>query len=316
MASMVGTESGSTESRHWLEVRVAANAESVDAVTELFGRYGYNQGVVIQEPFVQDADGDRLAIDPVRTVAVSTYLPIDGRIDGTLRRIDEGLWHLRQLGTVGDLQTHDRPENDWANAWKAHFPVSRIGRRIVIRPSWLSYEPRPDHVVIDLDPGMAFGTGLHPTTNLCLCVLEDIDLAGIRMLDAAAGSGILSIAAAKLGAVSVDALEIDPVAVAVLEENIALNGLTEQVRVIDGDITEYVPGGSDYDVVMANIISRILIVAAPILTAAVRAGGLLVLSGVIEEHEPEVIDVFRRAGFAIRERRVTGDWVALVLARA
>jgi ribosomal protein L11 methyltransferase len=171
-------------------------------------------------------------------------------------------------------------------------------------------------VVIDLDPGMAFGTGLHPTTNLCLCVLEDIDLAGIRMLDAGAGSGILSIAAAKLGAVSVDALEIDPVAVAVLEENIALNGLAEQVRVIDGDITEYVPGGSDYDVVMANIISRILIVAAPILTAAVRAGGLLVLSGVIEEHEPEVIDVFRRAGFAIRERRVAGDWVTLVLARA
>jgi ribosomal protein L11 methyltransferase len=127
---MVVTESGSTESRHWLEVRVAANAESVDAVTELFGRYGYNQGVVIQEPFVQDADGDRLAIDPLRPVTVSTYLPIDGRLDGTLQRIEEGLWHLRQLGTVGDLQTHDRPENDWANAWKAHFPVSRIGRRI------------------------------------------------------------------------------------------------------------------------------------------------------------------------------------------
>lgn len=303
------------EPRRWLEVRVDADAESVEAVTELFGRFGHNQGVVIQEPFVQDADGDHLAIDPVRPVAVSTYLPVDGRLEGTLRRIEEGLWHLRQIGTVGELQTHDRPEDDWANAWKEHFPVTRIGRRFVIRPSWLSYEPRPDDVVIDLDPGMAFGTGLHPTTDLCLRVLEDLDLSGRRMLDAGAGSGILSIAAAKLGVASVDALEIDPVAVDVLRENIALNQLTGQVHAIGGDITESVPGGGEYDLVVANIISRILIVGAPMLAAAVHPGGLLVLSGVIEAHEPEMIDIFQRAGFAIRDRRVVGDWVALVLAR-
>lgn len=307
-------DTGVAESRHWLEVRVDADAESVDAVTEFFGRFGYNQGVVIQEPFVQDADGDHLAIDPIRPVAVSTYLPVDARLEGTLRRIQEGLWHLRQLGTVGDLQTFDRPEHDWANAWKEHFPVTRIGRRFVIRPSWLTYDPRPDDVVIDLDPGMAFGTGLHPTTDLCLRVLEDIDLSGRRMLDAGAGSGILSIAAAKLGAASVDALEIDPVAVEVLRENIERNGLTGHVRAIGGDITESVPGGGEYELVVANIISRILIVGAPMLAAAVRPGGLLVLSGVIEAHEPEVIDAFQRAGFAIQERRVAGDWVALVLA--
>lgn len=303
------------ESRHWLEVRVDADVESVDAVSELFGRFGYNQGVVIQEPFVQDADGDHLKIDSVRPVAVSTYLPVDEHLDGTLRRIEEGLWHLRQIGTVGDMRTHDRPERDWANAWKAHFPVSRIGCHFVIRPSWLSYEPGPEDVVIDLDPGMAFGTGLHPTTNLCLRVLEDIDLTGCRMLDAGAGSGILSIAAAKLGAAGVDALEIDPVAVSALEDNIALNGLTGRVRTIGGDITVSAPEGGEYDLVVANIISRILIQAAPVLAESVRPGGVLVLSGVIEAHEPEVIDAFQRAGCVIRERRVAGDWVALILNR-
>ncbi len=312
---MAVADTSATESRRWLEVRVDADAESVDAVTELFGRFGYNQGVVIQEPYVQDEDGDHLEIDPVRPVAVSTYLPVDGRLEGTLRRIEEGLWHLGQIGTVGQLQTHDRPENDWANAWKEHFPVTRIGRRFVIRPSWLTYEPRAEDVVIDLDPGMAFGTGLHPTTDLCLRVLENLDLSGRRMLDAGAGSGILSIAAAKLGTDSVDALEIDPVAVEVLRENIERNGLTGQVRVLPGDITKSAPESGEYDVVVANIISRILISAAPMLASVVRSGGLLVLSGVIEAHEPEVIDAFQRAGFAIRERRVAGDWVALVLAR-
>lgn len=312
---MVVAESGSAAPRHWLEVRVAADVESVDAVTELFGRFGYNQGVVVQEPFVQDEDGDCLEIDPARPVTVSTYLPVDERLAGIVRRIEEGLWHLRQIGTIGDMQTYDQPENDWANAWKDHFPVTRIGRRFVIRPSWLTYEPRVDDVVIDLDPGMAFGTGLHPTTDLCLRVLEDVDLSGRRMLDAGAGSGILSIAAAKLGAAGVDAMEIDPVAVTVLRENFALNGLTGQVRVIAGDITASVPEGGGYDLVVANIISRILILAAPALAVAVCSGGLLVLSGVIEAHEPEVIDAFQQAGFTLRERRVAGDWVALILGR-
>lgn len=299
----------------WLELWVEADAESVESVAELFGRFGYNQGVVIEEPYLQDQDGDHLALDPTRPVRVATYLPQDERLPDTLRRIQEGLWHLRQIGTVGELATASRPEEDWANAWKEHFQVTRIGRRFVIRPSWRSYVARPEEVVIDLDPGMAFGTGLHPTTDLCLRWLEDLPVAGQRVLDAGAGSGILSIAAVKLGAAAVDAVEIDPVAVSALEHNLALNGHVGRIRARVGDATDLDLGGATYDLILANIVSRILIRAAGSLSAAARPGALLVLSGVIEAHEREVRDAFVAAGFEPRERRTAGDWVSLLMER-
>lgn len=299
----------------WLELRVEADAESVDAVAEFLGRFGYNQGVVVEEPYVQDPDGDNLAVDPSRPVRVSTFIPRDERLSETLEQVQRGLWYLRQLGEVGELETEERPEEDWANAWKEHFQVTRIGRNFVIRPSWRPYEPTPGDVVIDLDPGMAFGTGLHPTTEMCLAWLEDVPVAGARVLDAGAGSGILSIAAVKLGAAQVDALEIDPVAVDALRHNVALNGLEGQITVAQADITAWDPSGRTYDLILANIISRILARAAPVLAAATAPGGQLILSGVIEEHEADVVAAFSEAGVVLRERRTIGDWVSLVMER-
>jgi ribosomal protein L11 methyltransferase len=312
---MDGSDPENTDASGWLEVRVDADAESVEAVAELFGRYGYNHGVVIQEPFVQDDDGDHITIDPARPVAVSTYLPVNEHLGAVLRRIEEGVWHLRQIGQVGELQTLDRPEAEWADAWKKYFRVTRIGRRFVVRPRWLDYEPRADDVVISLDPGLAFGTGLHPTTDLCLRTMEDLDLAGHQVLDAGAGSGILSIAAAKLGAARVDAVEIDQVAIPALRSNIALNELAERIRVIPGDVGSVIPSGARYDLVVANIISRILISAAAPLSAATRVGGYLLLSGVIETHEADVVAAFSEVGLDIRARRTAGDWIALLLVR-
>ena len=299
----------------WLEVRVQADAESVESVAELMGRYGYNQGVVVEEPFVQDPDGDNLEIDPTRPVWVSTFLPRDERVEDTVRRLREGLWHLRQIGAVGEIVTADRPEEDWANAWKEHFQVTHIGRRFVIRPSWRPYEPRPDDVVIDLDPGMAFGTGLHPTTELCLRWLEDLPVAGQTVLDAGAGSGILSIAAIKLGASTVDAVEIDSVSISALRHNIALNALSDRVRVVLGDVGAVLSEGRRYDLITANILSSILIRVAGSLVAAARPGGLLVLSGIIEVHEADVIAAFDALGCRLLERRSAADWVALLLER-
>lgn len=310
----MANDSGTSQTG-WVEVRVDADAESVESVADLLGRYGYNQGVVVHEPYTQDADGDQLTIDPTRPVQVSTYLPRDAQLKGHLRKIQEGLWHLRQLGVVSDPVTEDRPEEDWANAWKEHFQVTRIGRHFVVRPSWRTYEPGPDDVVIDLDPGMAFGTGLHPTTELCLRWLEDLPVAGWSVLDVGAGSGILSIAACKLGASPVHAVEIDPVAVKALRHNLELNGLRDRVEVTLGDAGRALAPGEGFDLVLANMISSVLLRAADGIAAAIRPGGLLVLSGVIEAHEAEVLAAFTERELTLRERRVAGDWVSFLLAR-
>jgi ribosomal protein L11 methyltransferase len=184
-----------------------------------------------------------------------------------------------------------------------------------VRPTWREYRANPGDVVIDLDPGMAFGTGLHPTTALCLGWLESLDLANTRVLDAGAGSGILSIAAAKLGARSVDALEIDPVAVSALRQNIALNHLEERIQTWTADATQPLPVDGGFDVILANIISRILVQAAPALAPAAHEGSLMVLSGVIEAHEADVVAAFADLGFNVEGRRVSGDWVSLLVKR-
>jgi ribosomal protein L11 methyltransferase len=298
-----------------LEISVEADAESVDAVVDLFSRHVYNRGVVLNEPFVQDSDGDNLEIDATRPVVVSGYLPLNASVDESVRRIDEGLWHLRHLGTVGELTRRVQHEEDWANAWKEHFPITRIGRRFVVRPTWREYTAQPDDVVLDIDPGMAFGTGLHPTTALCLGWLEAIDVRGLCVLDAGAGSGILSIAAAKLGARSIDAIEVDPVAVSALRQNIALNDLNERVTIWTADATKPLPVNGPYDLILANMISRILMATAASLAAAAGPETTMVLSGVIEAHEDEVVSTFAEYGFGVAGRRVSGDWVSLLVTR-
>jgi ribosomal protein L11 methyltransferase len=298
-----------------LEISVEADAESVDAVVDLFSRHVYNRGVVLIEPFVQDSDGDNLEIDATRPVVVSGYLPLNASVDESVQRIDEGLWHLRHLGTVGELMRRVQHEADWANAWKEHFPITRIGRRFVVRPTWREYAAQPDDVVLDLDPGMAFGTGLHPTTALCLGWLEAIDVRGLRVLDAGAGSGILSIAAGKLDARSIDAIEVDPVAVSALRQNIALNDLNERVTIWTADATKPLPVNGPYDLILANMISRILMATAASLAAAAGPETTMVLSGVIEAHEDEVVSTFAEHGFGVAGRRVSGDWVSLLVTR-
>ncbi|HET7034194.1 MAG TPA: 50S ribosomal protein L11 methyltransferase [Thermomicrobiaceae bacterium] len=299
------------ESRIWLEVSVEADAESVESVAELLSRYAYNRGVVIHEPYQQDVDGDNFTIDLSRPVQVSAYLPVNAQLAETRHALEHGLWHLGQLGAVGPLRAVERPEEDWANAWKEHFQVTRVGRRTVVRPIWRDYEPAPGDIVIDLNPGAAFGTGLHPTTALCLRWLEEMPLDGARVLDAGAGSGILSVAAIKLGAAEVDAVELDPVSVSSLEENVRLNGLEGQITVYEGDATAWLPAQQQYDLVLANILSRILIEGADNLTRATRPGGSLILSGVIEQHAPEVIAAYEARDCRLADRALLGDWVAL-----
>jgi ribosomal protein L11 methyltransferase len=300
-----------TDADQWLELSVPANAESVEAVSELLARYGYNEGVVIEEPYRQDDDGDNLVVDPTRPVIVRTYLPVDAQVAERKQAIEEGVWHLRQIGGVGEPSTRGLAEEDWANAWKEHFPVLRIGQRFVVRPSWRDYDPRPDDRVIHLDPGMAFGTGLHPSTELCMLFMEELDLTGLTLLDVGAGSGILSIGAIRAGATAAIAVEIDPVAARALQENVALNGMQAQIEVIVGDAREVLPHSRRFPVVCANIIARILADNAPAIAAHVESDGVVIASGIIEEREQLVVDAFAAHGLRPVARKQGGVWVAL-----
>jgi ribosomal protein L11 methyltransferase len=297
----------------WLELAVETDHEAVEPVTELLARYGYNEGVAIEEPFTQDLDGDNLAIDPTRPVWVRTYVAAADVSDASLDEIRHALWHLGQMRSVGELQINEREEEDWANAWKEHFRPVRAGRRTVIAPPWHDYSPESENdLVVVLDPGMAFGTGTHPSTRLCLMALEDHLQAGDAVLDVGTGSGVLAIAAVKLGAKKVDAVDIEPVAIRSTLENAQRNGVADRLSVSLGSVDDAARPASTYDIVVANIISRILVELASGLAAGTRPGGLLILSGVIEQHEPLVRDAFQLRGFRSVARDQIDDWVGLV----
>ena len=208
-------------------------------------------------------------------------------------------------------------EADWAEAWKRHFPVTRIGRRIVIRPSWRRHRPAPDDVVLALDPGMAFGTGLHPTTRLCLEMLESLaagdGLAGARVLDVGCGSGILSVAAVGLGAGSVLGLDIDPIAIEATLANARRNRRSRAIRARHGSLPS---GEPPFDVVTANLIASVLVRLAPELVAELRPAGRIVASGIFRDREAEVRAAFEAAGLEVRDRLAEDDWLAILAVRA
>ena len=295
----------------WIELAVQADNEAVEAVAEVFSRYGHNGGVAIEEPFDQEKDGDGLRVATDRPFIVRAYIPANEEAREKVEAVERALWHLSQMRYVGPLSTAARAEEDWANAWKEHYHVHRVGRRTVIRPPWRDYVRRPDDIVIELDPGMAFGTGLHPSTQLCLIALEERMTPGMRVLDVGVGSGVLTIAAAQLGAASVDALDVESVAVRSARENVARNGLATPVRVAVGTVEETPEFAGRYDLVVANIIARIIIELAPALVGACRPGGRLITSGVIIDRADETRAALAAAGLVGIEQHQMGDWTCI-----
>ncbi len=292
----------------WLELAVEADNEAVEAVTEVFSRFGYGEGVAIDQPFDQEKDGDNLQIAIDRPFTVRTYVPLDEGAREKVSALEEALWHLGRMRYVGPLTVTERQEEDWANAWKEHYHVHRVGERTVIRPPWRDYDEQPGDIILNLDPGMAFGTGLHPSTQLCLIALERRMRPGMRVLDVGVGSGVLTIAAARHGAASIDAVDVESIAVRVTGENIARNDLTTPITVEVGsvELTERFAGR--YELVIANIIARIIVELAPALLAACVPGGRLITSGIIAERAGEVETALAAAGLTEIERHEMGDW--------
>lgn len=300
----------------WIELAVQADNEAVEAVSEIFSRYGYQGGVAIEEPFDQEADGDNLNVAADRPFIVRTYIPDDAGAREKVDAVERALWHLSQMRYVGPLVAEPRAEEDWANAWKEHFYVHRVGAHTVIRPPWRDYERQSGDIVIDLDPGMAFGTGLHPSTQLCLIALEERMRPELRVLDVGVGSGVLTIAAAKLGASTIDALDVEPVAVRATWENIARNRLTTPIRVATGTVEETPEFAGRYDLVVANIIARIIIDLACPLVGALVPGGRLISSGIIVDRADEVRAALAAAGLTEIEQHQLADWCCIEGVRA
>ena len=295
---------------YWLEVSVRTDGEAAEAVAEALQPLAHGNGVVLEQ-LGDPHDLDPLALEPEVTVKI--YLPEDQDTPAVRRRIEEIIYHLGRLYPIPAPTFRELADEDWANAWKAHYHPFRVGQRLWIQPSWLALEAeRAADVILTLDPGMAFGTGLHPTTQMCLQAIEQLTRPGSTMLDVGTGTGILAIAAAKLGASAVLGVDNDRLAVAAASENAAKNDVASQITIREGTLADVSP--APYDLVVVNIL-------APVIVGLLREGGLLgyvapagqlVLSGIIDEQAPQVIAALTAAGGSVHEMLTVRDWVAII----
>jgi ribosomal protein L11 methyltransferase len=287
----------------YTELTVSVAAPDAERASEVL-REATGESAWIDQPFTQrDLESDAEPQDDA-TAHVHVYIR-----HAAEAAIDYARARLAAAGIAAGFASADVAEEDWAEAWKEHFHVERYGDRIVVVPSWRAYAALPGDVVLTLDPGMAFGTGQHETTRMCLEAIEQCVKVGDRVLDLGCGSGILSIAAALLGARSVLAMDTDADCVRITSDNARLNAVGEVVGAVHGSIDE-APGhdAGSFDVAVANIIARVIIDAAPHLVGAVRRGGRIIASGVIDERLKATLDALERAGAHIETVRAMGEW--------
>ncbi len=313
-----------------IELAVTVDSEAAEAVSELFNRFnggGYEEdneageasggGAVIEATGFDDEDQ---FYEAAQRYVVKTYLKPGPRGVAIRQQIEEGLWRLSLLYPIpAQPEVRTVRHEDWANAWKKFYKPLRVGRHVVLKPSWEEFTPQASDIIIELDPGMAFGTGLHPTTRLCIAALEDVIQAGDAVLDVGTGSGVLAIVAAKLGAASILATDIDSVAVQVSQENAALNGLTVGASLEIRQASVPADMAGHFRVVVANILAEVLAglfdskYGNVPLAEPLAKGGLIILSGIIEAKVDIVIEAATRHGLHLVDRKQETDWVVLVM---
>ena len=297
----------------WLELSVEADIEAVEAVSEILGRVGAGTAVHPTR-LIRDPDDELAAREDPRAPFIVAAHVADGPDASTaVESTERALWHLQAfgLGPVGSLRVRQVDDTDWADAWKEHYVAQRIGRVLVV-PSWASDAPSDGVVALTLDPGMAFGTGLHPTTRGCLELLQQLEPMPAAALDVGSGSGILAIAALRLGVERAVAVDTDPLAVEATRANAARNGVGDRIEVGEGTLAA-VPDRR-YPLVLANLVAAVLVELAPRLAAHLERGGTLLAGGIIEPRAVEVIAAMAGAGLGMVGRRDDGEWVSLRLA--
>lgn len=303
----------------WIEVNVAVTHEAVEAVADMLTSIG-SKGVAIEDPqLINDLRNsgtwelcDIPEQENTEVVTVSAYYADDEKLEKRLAEIDEQLALIEErIGKYrfGNTRFRKVSEQDWANEWKQYFHVTHVGKRLVIKPSWEEYAPKEGEHVIEIDPGMAFGTGTHHTTNMMMERLEKVITPDSTVFDVGTGSGILAIAAAMLGAKSVKAVDIDAVAVRVAKENVADNGLSEQIEVREGDLLHGTEGKAD--VIIANIIADIVIMLLQDIPQKLNDDGVLLASGIIEERMPDVEAAAQAQGLYVDAVDHRGGWVVM-----
>jgi ribosomal protein L11 methyltransferase len=296
---------------NWIEIKLSVDGEAAEAVAELLQRYGHQGVAVEREGIMPDCWSDD-ELPPAERLTVRAYIPDDERVQEAKTQLESALGHMRLMYPMPTPEYTTVDDEDWAEAWKAHYQPVRLGRNILIRPIWIELETQPNDIEIALDPGMAFGTGTHPTTQLCVAALEDLVQPGALALDLGCGSGILSIAAAKLGAKSILALDNDPIAVTATAENARQNGVSDKVVAQVGSLENFISSARRFDIIAVNILARIIIeMCGEKLGQTVRPGGLAIFSGIIEDQADDVETALQQTGLEPYARRKQGDWVAI-----
>ncbi|WP_409370071.1 50S ribosomal protein L11 methyltransferase [Lysinibacillus sp. 38-6] len=309
----------------WSELSIHTKNEAVEAISNILHEAGAS-GVVIEDSAEyakprEDQYGEIYALNeedfPKEGVIVKAYLAESSFLNETVEEIKAAITNLTEFNIdIGEnvVSIVEVNEEDWATAWKQYYHPVKISERFTIVPTWEDYTPvSTDELIIELDPGMAFGTGTHPTTVMCLQGLEKVVKAGDTVVDIGTGSGVLSIGAAMLGAKSVHALDLDEVAVRSAKENVALNKVSETVEVFHGNLLDTVKEPAD--VVVANILAEIIMSFTDDAFTIVKPGGLYVTSGIIGAKRDDVKAALEASGFVIEEVLLMEDWVAIIARR-
>lgn len=297
----------------WLEVSFVVDGEMAEALADLLSRY-VEGGVVVESGIrFSSIDDEGTAGGPVR---VFGYIPVDEKLESVRQKLENGLWHLGQISPLPMAQYRPIEDQDWMTSWKKHYHPIPIGKKLLILPAWIKQEDM-DRIAVKIDPSMAFGTGTHPTTQLCLEMVEEYCTPGVEVIDVGCGSGILSIAAIKLGAKRALAVDIDPLSVKATRENAEANGVADGIEIGEGSVKEVLEVQYSIQtapVVLANIL-------APVIIRLFEAGlyrlmtpeGIIILSGILEEQECKVLEAAGSHGLRLINKKQMGDWVSLAL---
>lgn len=306
----------------WSEISIHTTNEAVEPISNILHEAGAS-GVVIEDPFElvkerTDQFGEIYQLNPQDYpddgVIVKAYLSVNSYLNETFDEIKEAINNLVLYNIdIGknNVSISEVSEDDWATAWKKYYHPVKISERFTIVPTWEDYTPvKSDELIIELDPGMAFGTGTHPTTVMCIQALERTVKKNDKIVDVGTGSGVLSIAAAMLGAEKVTALDLDEVAVESAKLNIELNKVHDLVEVSQNNLLDDVEPGAD--IVVANILAEVILRFTHDVASVVKQGGYFIASGIIQQKKQDVKDAMTAVGFEIEETLQMEDWVAII----